>query len=152
MQDPDCDLWIDDPHISAKHCRLSKTPDGYLLEDLGSTNGTFHLGQRIEQAYVKPSDQIRLANQVTLPWPVREAAKRVISIGQSPSNDHQIDDPSVSGNHAELVIDPNGQYILGDCQSTNGTWISEKEIKMALVQPQQKRARRTGHQKPCSRF
>ena len=135
--DPESDLWIDNPHISAKHCRLSKTPEGYLLRDLGSTNGTFHMGKRIESVDIKPTDQIQLANQIDMPWPATEVAQRVITIGQAPSNDHQIDDPSVSGRHAELIIDATGQFIIRDCGSTNGTWVSDNSVKMALVAPQQ---------------
>ena len=37
---PDCDLVVDRPVVSGRHCRLTRVGDGYLLEDLGSTNGT----------------------------------------------------------------------------------------------------------------
>jgi len=36
----DSDLLIGDPTVSRRHCRLRAGPDGPLLEDLGSTNGT----------------------------------------------------------------------------------------------------------------
>jgi len=35
------DVNIDDPEISRRHLRLVATPDGVLVEDLGSSNGTF---------------------------------------------------------------------------------------------------------------
>jgi pSer/pThr/pTyr-binding forkhead associated (FHA) protein len=38
---PDCDLVVDRPEVSARHCRLSETAHGFILHDLGSSNGTY---------------------------------------------------------------------------------------------------------------
>src|SRR5687767_5033335 len=38
--DPDVDVPIDDPHVSARHCELSRSAAGIQLTDLGSRNGT----------------------------------------------------------------------------------------------------------------
>jgi pSer/pThr/pTyr-binding forkhead associated (FHA) protein len=38
---PDCDLIVPKEVVSQKHCRLSVDGGKYILEDLGSTNGTF---------------------------------------------------------------------------------------------------------------
>ena len=38
------DIVINDPEVSRHHCRLTRTPGGYTIEDLGSTNGTFITG------------------------------------------------------------------------------------------------------------
>lgn len=47
---PDIDLDADDPEakVSRRHARLLRRPDGYFIEDLGSTNGTFvNRGRRL---------------------------------------------------------------------------------------------------------
>jgi WD40 repeat protein len=36
----DCDLVLDDPSVSRRHCRLTRGAEGWLVEDLGSANGT----------------------------------------------------------------------------------------------------------------
>lgn len=36
----DCDLVLDDPSVSRRHARLTRGVDGWLVEDLGSANGT----------------------------------------------------------------------------------------------------------------
>lgn len=43
----DCQLILDDDYCSTRHARLSLTPNGYQVEDLGSTNGTFVNNVRI---------------------------------------------------------------------------------------------------------
>jgi DNA-binding winged helix-turn-helix (wHTH) protein len=40
-----CDVVIADRQISRYHARLTPTPEGVILEDLGSKNGTHHNGQ-----------------------------------------------------------------------------------------------------------
>lgn len=44
---PDCTLTIPDDYISSRHARLTPQADGWLVEDLGSTNGTFVGGSRV---------------------------------------------------------------------------------------------------------
>ncbi|MEJ2747446.1 MAG: FHA domain-containing protein [Anaerolineae bacterium] len=35
------DIAINDPEVSRQHAQLVRQPDGYTIQDLGSTNGTF---------------------------------------------------------------------------------------------------------------
>ncbi|MDN5768719.1 MAG: FHA domain-containing protein [Humibacillus sp.] len=40
-RNPECALVLDDDYASGRHCRLFPGSDGWLVEDLSSTNGTF---------------------------------------------------------------------------------------------------------------
>jgi hypothetical protein len=61
------DIVINDPEVSRHHLRLSRGPEGYTLEDLGSTNGTFVNGQRLTSPRpLRPGDAIGLGETVTL--------------------------------------------------------------------------------------
>ncbi len=55
-----CDLKIDQKSVSGKHCQLLKTPEGYLIEDLNSTNGTMVNGEKVESKLLEDGDVIEV--------------------------------------------------------------------------------------------
>lgn len=58
---------INDAEVSRKHARLTFQGGKYVLEDLGSTNGTFVNGQRLANPVVlKSGDVISLGEQIVL--------------------------------------------------------------------------------------
>jgi len=68
--DPKCDIVADQPTVSGRHCRLSRTHEGFTLEDLQSRNGTFVNGVRIAMpTKVTKADTIVLGRNVAMPWP-----------------------------------------------------------------------------------
>ncbi|MGF1663396.1 MAG: FHA domain-containing protein [Kineosporiaceae bacterium] len=62
---PECTLVLDDDYASGHHARLSPTPSGWVVEDLGSTNGTF-LGRDpvLAPRPVPPRTQVRVGRTV----------------------------------------------------------------------------------------
>src|SRR5262249_24362084 len=56
----DCDLVSRDPAISRAHLELSAQADGIFVRDLGSRNGPFYLGQRIERMVLAPGASLSL--------------------------------------------------------------------------------------------
>ncbi|MCC7351380.1 MAG: FHA domain-containing protein [Phycisphaerales bacterium] len=58
----DCDLRIPLGEVSRKHCRLIKDGQNLRIEDLGSSNGTFCNGERIQESAVGPGDSIRIGS------------------------------------------------------------------------------------------
>jgi surface antigen len=59
-RDPHCHLVLPDPTVSARHAQITPTPSGYLLTDLGSRNGTWVNGQRVQRHLLRPGDRVRL--------------------------------------------------------------------------------------------
>ncbi len=58
-----------------------------------------------------------------------ELTDDLVSIGRIVDNMIQIEDASVSSHHAQLISGENGDYILEDLGSTNGTRLNGKPIK-----------------------
>lgn len=73
---PTIELSFDDAAISRAHARVSYGPEAYLLEDLGSTNGTFHRGQRITLSRLASGDRFQLGPNVVLRFAVTEKLER----------------------------------------------------------------------------
>lgn len=61
------DIVINDREVSRHHLRFMRGADGYTVEDLGSTNGTFINGKRVTGAQpLKNGDLVSLGETVTL--------------------------------------------------------------------------------------
>jgi hypothetical protein len=62
-RDASCDLAISDMTVSRLHAQLERTPDGWLLSDLESTNGTRVNGWRVRgKVPVGPGDLVSFGN------------------------------------------------------------------------------------------
>lgn len=48
--------------VSGNHCKLERAPDGFWVEDLGSTNGTFVNGARVQRAQVQAGSVVGLGD------------------------------------------------------------------------------------------
>jgi len=73
--------------------------------------------------------------EVSLPDGTRvthELIDDVVTVGRIPAHTIQIEDISVSSNHAELALE-GGQYLLKDLGSTNGTFVNGDAITERLL-------------------
>src|SRR3974390_2403998 len=61
-RDPPSDIIVDDARVSWRHSVLRAQGDGWLLEDVGSTNGTFVGLQRIDRVPITANCVVRLGN------------------------------------------------------------------------------------------
>ena len=58
---PEADIFLDNQGISREHLRIEQTPGGYYaVEDLGSANGTFVNGQKVQREYLMNNDVVRV--------------------------------------------------------------------------------------------
>ncbi len=68
-RDPVSDIVLNDPEVSRQHARFTRLDSGgYQVQDLGSTNGTFVNGQRLEAepANLQPGYTVSMGSGVTL--------------------------------------------------------------------------------------
>ena len=141
----DCDIVVNDPGVSSRHCRLYRTSEGLFLEDLKSTNGTFVNGVRIQTTVsITPNDHILLGTNTPFPWPKKKTSglsgkvpvakpahsdshRRPIMLGRDPAGTVVLTDPQISFRHAR-ILHLNGNWILEDLNSTNGTFLNGQRV------------------------
>jgi pSer/pThr/pTyr-binding forkhead associated (FHA) protein len=179
------DVLLSDSTVSRRHALIILDADKCWIEDLGSTNGTYIGGVRInrgERVEVRDGTEISFgsvtlslrlpgfAKEVTLASDVAEISDEAVdeqksgdlttagpeaspgfcafvaklvsvsepsteylvkrgvnTIGRRTENDISLQDPYVSGRHAELLADDEG-FWLTDVGSTNGTLLNGSRI------------------------
>ncbi|WP_018567722.1 FHA domain-containing protein [Streptomyces sp. PsTaAH-124] len=61
-RDPQGDIAFDDARVSWRHATVRHNGRSWLIEDHGSTNGTFLRGQRVQQTEIGPGSAVHLGN------------------------------------------------------------------------------------------
>ncbi len=56
----DCDVRIDSPKISRRHCCVATAYDRVLIRDLGSRNGVRVNGRLLEESRLQPGDELAI--------------------------------------------------------------------------------------------
>lgn len=57
---PDSHIFLDDVTVSRRHAELARTPDGYVVRDVGSLNGTYLNRDRIDEAPIQNGDELQI--------------------------------------------------------------------------------------------
>jgi pSer/pThr/pTyr-binding forkhead associated (FHA) protein/thioredoxin reductase/ferredoxin len=81
---PDCGCVVSDPQVSGFHLKLIGGPQGPVVTDLGSSNGTFIGGELLPQQkgrLIKPDEVVRIGN---LSLRVREARQSAVVAAAAP--------------------------------------------------------------------
>ncbi len=63
-REPDLDISVDSDTLSRRHARLVKAADGWWLEDLGSTNGSYVNDERVERRVLCDGDRLRFGGAI----------------------------------------------------------------------------------------
>jgi len=82
---------FDSSRVSRHHLQIRLLPTGTMIEDLGSTNGTWVNGRRLsEPRTLSQGDQIRIADYVTLEYAVEGAGSAATVISDTPRGATQV--------------------------------------------------------------
>ena len=60
----DLDMVLVEEMVSRKHARIAYENDAVVIEDLGSTNGTFVNGEKIKRAQLKEGDRVLIGTSI----------------------------------------------------------------------------------------
>jgi len=149
------DILLNGPEVSRKHARIVSMQGDYVLEDLGSANGTSLDGQSVKApTTLKNKSQIRIADytitvecgpQAHGPSPalVGQSApvqnktfilpQGELELGRVNGNALVIPDSSISRQHAKVHVEPNKITII-DLGSSNGTKVNGENIDQKELQ------------------
>jgi diguanylate cyclase (GGDEF)-like protein len=90
-RDLDANIRIDDPSLSRAHARVVRQSSGkFMIEDLGSTNGTFIGPNRIQRGDLVPGDRIQLGPKLILRFAITDLAEEMLQrqLFESSTRDH----------------------------------------------------------------
>ena len=161
-QENDNGVRIPFPGVSRHHAKITYDGKGYWVEDVGSANGTFLNGRRVEKKErLEHLDVLSLGRKTNLIFVRRkmeasrvtrrgiknasleimdgleagtrkEIPRGAITIGRSNSNNVVADSQLVSKIHVRL--EQSGvQLLLIDLQSSNGTFINGEKIESKVL-------------------
>ncbi len=57
---PDSDIFLDDVTVSRRHAELLRDEHGTTLKDLGSLNGTYVGGDRVDERHLAMGDELQI--------------------------------------------------------------------------------------------
>jgi hypothetical protein len=57
---PDADIFLDDVTVSRRHAELHRVDGGMLVRDLGSLNGSYVDGERVEERVLTSGEELQI--------------------------------------------------------------------------------------------
>jgi putative ABC transport system ATP-binding protein len=151
---PESNIFIKDQRASRYHCVVLTKPEGYLVMDLDSANGTFVNGERVHQSHELHSGDKLLVGQVEFHFEIipqepagvssamvvyrivweqqgQKIARAIgsdgLTFGRNSENDIVLKDLAVSRLHSKIVPQADG-FALVDLNSTNGTFLNQQRV------------------------
>jgi pSer/pThr/pTyr-binding forkhead associated (FHA) protein/subtilisin family serine protease len=141
------DLVLEHPTVSRRHARITCADGVCMVEDLGSSNGTFVDGVRAPRAKLKPGSRLQLGDvELTYDAPGRQregahlelegqrhpVPATGITIGRSSDNDIRLSDNLASRRHAQIQRQVS-EFVITDLDSTNGTFVNGRPVREQLL-------------------
>lgn len=149
------DILLNSPEVSRKHARIVSMQGEYVLEDLGSANGTTLNGHLIKRpTTLKKNALIQIATY-SIALETGESSNRPspalvgqgapvqyktfilpegdLDLGRVEGNALVIADSSISRKHAQLAVTASG-VTLSDLGSSNGTRVNGQPIDQITLQ------------------
>jgi len=154
----DNEIVLSDVGVSRRHAQIYVGSGEVTIEDLGSGNGTYYSGYRVQSQPLQHNDEVVIdpfvitfkirgqqAANIPLQGGVSSARLEVIvgtgmagssyaieenglSIGRSEDRDVVIPDPAASRHHCSVLFS-DGEYVLRDMGSANGIFVNAVRIR-----------------------
>lgn len=148
----DVDVVLPDVGVSRKHAQIAVTGSDVRIVDLGSGNGTYVRGDRVDRARLKDGDEIHIDPfRITVRIRASRAADRTpavavkarldviqgpglahttypipargLTMGRSDTRDVVIPDPASSRHHCTIFLEKS-RHVMRDMGSANGVFVN----------------------------
>jgi putative ABC transport system ATP-binding protein len=151
---PESNIFLKDQRASRYHCVILTKPEGYLVMDLDSANGTYVNGERVHESHelhigdklvigqvefrieLIPQEPTRISSAIVthrIVWEqqgqkiARAIGSEGLTFGRNSENDIVLKDLAVSRAHSKIVPQADG-FALVDLDSTNGTFLNNQRV------------------------
>jgi ABC-type multidrug transport system ATPase subunit/pSer/pThr/pTyr-binding forkhead associated (FHA) protein len=145
------DIALPNQVVSARHARVYLDGERFILEDLGSMNGTWLGEARVQRVHLREGETFRLGTYslefgAKMVERLRQRQKKshdrtvgialtavavTLKVGRLADNDVVIPAPVVSGHHATLTWNPaRDGFMVTDLGSTNGTYVHNRDNRI----------------------
>jgi len=159
-RDPNqCQMVLDDETVSARHAYIERDPQGFVLHDWGSRNGTRVNDEAVSSCRLHNGDLLQLGRtrlRFVAPEATNGTATMLLDAGQANAQLVALDEPHVGrvftisrldvhigrSKQNDIVIDMPSisrrhasihfdglDYRLVDAGSSNGTWLDEVRVR-----------------------
>ncbi|HEV3189768.1 MAG TPA: GGDEF domain-containing protein, partial [Polyangiaceae bacterium] len=113
---------VDDAGASRLHARITALDEGrYIIDDLGSTNGTFVGGKRIQHAELHSGDRINIGPNVSISFSILDSQAEIVA--------HQLYESSVRD---PLTKSYNRRYLV-DRLTSEVAYAKRHSSRLALI-------------------
>lgn len=156
-------ITIKDARASRRHCKISKTAQGYVVVDLKSRNGILVNGKPTERALLLPGDRIEIGEVVIYFEEVRPLREDSVEMGEDSwwlkvlrsvsdrprkgsvfvlkeesvlIGSHRAADISVEGaatHHAQISVGKDGPVVM-DLNTSQGTYVNGEKVDKVKLQ------------------
>ncbi len=120
-----CQIMLNDSSVSRQHSSITRLAEGYLLRDLGSSNGTYANGQRIQEYLLQDGDRVSIGDmEFWFEAPAQEKPPSLGAQGQSRalSDTGQFAEPAFTGGGFSLDPSAPGTGLDDDDEEGTEAW------------------------------
>ncbi len=132
----ECELCIEDPHVSRQHATVAFANGQWWVQDLNSANGIWVDGQRVQTVAIGQTISFRLGVQG--PW--------VMMAVETPAPQPQMQVPAqpapITGGETRMIASYTDKYLTGNTDAPAGE--RTMMIRKAFTQVQKKQKRKYG--------
>jgi hypothetical protein len=115
-----CAIMLNDNSVSRQHSSITRLAEGYLIRDMGSSNGTYVNGQRVQEYLLQDGDRVSIGDiEFWFEAPADERAGTFAPPRSSGASD--TGDGGFSGGGFSLDPSNSGSFAADDDEDEEGT-------------------------------